>query len=170
MTSTIRHAGPSDAPTIADIYNEGIVDRSATFETQPRTADDILGRLADGERFPMLVAVEEGVVRGWAALSVYRSRPCYAGIAEFSIYLDRAARGRGVGRQLLAALIDAARDRGYWKLVSRVFPFNTASRALCRSCGFREVGIYEKHGCLDGVWLDVVVVERLIPENLTQVG
>ena len=170
MTLTIRHAGPSDAPTIADIYNEGIVDRSATFETQPRTADDILGRLADGERFPMLVAVEEGVVRGWAALSVYRSRPCYAGIAEFSIYLDRAARGRGVGRQLLAALIDAARDRGYWKLVSRVFPFNTASRALCKSCGFREVGIYEKHGCLDGVWLDVVVVERLIPENLTQVG
>ena len=84
--------------------------------------------------------------------------------------MDRAARGRGVGRQLLAALIDAARDRGYWKLVSRVFPFNTASRALCRSCGFREVGIYEKHGCLDGVWLDVVVVERLIPENLTQVG
>jgi L-amino acid N-acyltransferase YncA len=167
MTLTIRHAGPSDAPTIADIYNEGIVDRSATFETQPRSADDILGRLADGERFPMLVAVEEGVVRGWAALSVYRSRPCYVGIAEFSIYLDRAARGRGVGRQLLAALIDAARDRGYWKLVSRVFPFNTASRALCRSCGFREVGIYEKHGCLDGVWLDVVVVERLIPENLT---
>ncbi len=170
MTLTIRHAGPSDAPTIADIYNEGIVDRSATFETQPRTADDILGRLADGERFPMLVAVEDGVVRGWAALSIYRSRPCYAGIAEFSIYLDRAARGRGVGRQLLAALIDAARDRGYWKLVSRVFPFNTASRALCKSCGFREVGIYEKHGCLDGVWLDVVVVERLIPENLTQVG
>lgn len=170
MHVTIRPAGPSDAPTIADIYNEGIVDRSATFETHPRTADDILGRLADGERFPMLVAVEDGVVRGWAALSIYRSRPCYAGIAEFSIYLDRAARGRGVGRQLLDALIDAARHRGYWKLVSRVFPFNTASRALCKSCGFREVGIYEKHGCLDGVWLDVVVVERLIPENLTQVG
>ncbi len=170
MHVTIRPAGPSDAPTIADIYNEGILDRSATFETQPRTADDMLGRLADSERFPMLVAVEDGVVRGWAALSIYRSRPCYAGIAEFSIYLDRAARGRGVGRQLLDALIDAARHRGYWKLVSRVFPFNTASRALCKSCGFREVGIYEKHGCLDGVWLDVVVVERLIPENLTQVG
>ena len=119
---TIRHAGPSDAPTIADIYNEGIVDRSATFETQPRTADDILGRLADSERFPMLVAVEEGVGRGWAALSVYRSRPCYAGIAEFSIYLDRAARGRGVGRQLLDALIDAARHRGYWKLCPASFP------------------------------------------------
>ena len=170
MRVTIRPAGPSDAPTIADIYNEGILDRSATFETQPRTADDMLGRLAESERFPMLVAVEDGVVRGWAALSIYRSRPCYAGIAEFSIYLDRAARGRGVGRQLLDALIDAARHRGYWKLVSRVFPFNTASRALCKSCGFREVGIYEKHGCLDGVWLDVVVVERLIPENLTQVG
>ena len=104
---------------------------------------------------------------GWAGLSAYRPRACYEGIAEFSIYLDRDARGRGVGRQLLTSLIDAARDRGYWKLVSRVFPFNTASRALCRACGFREVGVYEKHGCLDGQWMDAVIVERLIPENLT---
>jgi phosphinothricin acetyltransferase len=67
---------------------------------------------------------------------------------------------------LLTALIDAARGRGYWKLVSRVFPFNTASRALCRACGFREVGVYEKHSRLNGDWLDVVIVERLMPENL----
>jgi phosphinothricin acetyltransferase len=166
MPITIRDAGADDASMIAAIYNEGIAHRSATFETEPRTADDILVRLADSERFPVLVVVEDGIVRGWAGLSVYRSRPCYAGIAEFSIYLDRAARGRGVGRQLLDALVDAARDRGYWKLVSRVFPFNTASRALCRSCGFREVGTYEKHGRLDGAWLDVVIVERLIVENL----
>jgi L-amino acid N-acyltransferase YncA len=99
-------------------------------------------------------------------LSNYRPRACYEGIAEFSIYLDRAARGRGIGRQLLTALVDAARVRGYWKLVSRVFPFNTPSRALCKACGFREVGVYEKHGRLDGKWLDVVIVERLIPENL----
>ena len=82
------------------------------------------------------------------------------------MYLDTAARGRGVGRQLLQALIDRARERGYWKLLSRIFPFNTASRALCRSVGFREVGTYENHGQLDGRWLDVVIVERLIPENL----
>ena len=86
------------------------------------------------------------------------------------MYLDQTARGRGVGRQLVEALVEAARERGYWKLVSRIFPFNTASRALCHACGFREVGVYEKHGCLDGQWLDVVIVERLIPENLTSRG
>jgi phosphinothricin acetyltransferase len=96
----------------------------------------------------------------------YRPRACYAGIGEFSIYLDRAARGRGVGRTLLDALVDEARARGYWKLVSRIFPANAASRALCRACGFREVGTYEKHARLDGEWKDVVIVERLIPENL----
>jgi phosphinothricin acetyltransferase len=100
-------------------------------------------------------------------LSRYRPRECYAGIAEFSIYLDRSARGRGLGRQLLSALIDVAREHGYWKLVSRIFPSNAGSRALCRSCGFREVGTYEKHGRLDGQWRDVVIVERLIPENVT---
>jgi len=166
MAFVIRPAGPSDAGAIAAIYNQGIDDRGATFETEPRSADDIRSRLDDAERFPLLVAEEAGSVVGWAGLSSYRSRACYAGIAEFSIYLDRTARGRGVGRQLLNALIDTARQRGYWKLVSRIFPFNTASRALCRACGFREVGVYEKHGCLDGHWLDVIIVERLLQENL----
>jgi phosphinothricin acetyltransferase len=99
---------------------------------------------------------------GWAGLGEYRPRQCYAGIAEFSIYLAPEARRRGTGTILLQALIDAARDRGFWKLVSRVFPFNTASRALCRTCGFREVGVYERHAQLDGKWLDAVIVERLI--------
>ena len=99
-------------------------------------------------------------------LSTYRPRACYAGIAEFSIYIDRAQRGRGIGYRLLTSLVDVAKADGYWKLVSRIFPFNAGSRALCRACGFREVGIYEKHGQLDGRWLDVVIVERLIPENL----
>jgi L-amino acid N-acyltransferase YncA len=168
MAITIRPAIDDDASAIADIYNQGIDERGATFETAPRSADDISPKIADTARFPLLVAEDGGVVLGWASLSTYRPRPCYAGIAEFSIYLDRTARGRGLGRQLLTALIDAARDRGYWKLVSRVFSFNTASRALCRSCGFREVGVYEKHGRLDGTWLDVVIVERLIPENLSR--
>lgn len=163
----IRPATSADASSIALIYNQGIEDRGATFETEPRTPADILARLGDTIRFPLLVAEEGDVVVGWAGLSVYRPRACYAGIAEFSIYLERSARGRGVGRQLLSALIDAARERGYWKLVSRVFPANSGSRALCRSCGFREVGVYEKHARLDGEWLDVIIVERLIPENLT---
>jgi L-amino acid N-acyltransferase YncA len=163
---SIRDAQDTDAEAIARIYNLGIEERGATFETEPRTAADILARLAQRERFPLLVATDGAAVIGWAGLSSYRPRACYAGIAEFSIYLDLSARGRGLGRRLLAALIDAARSRGYWKLVSRIFPHNAASRALCRSCGFREVGTYEKHGRLDGEWLDVVIVERLIPENL----
>ena len=95
-------------------------------------------------------------------MSEYRPRPCYAGIGEFSIYLASGARGKGIGTQLLNALIQTAGEHGFWKLLSRVFLFNTASRGLCRACGFREVGIYEKHAMLDGQWLDVVIVERLI--------
>jgi phosphinothricin acetyltransferase len=170
MQLTIRQAAVADAAAIADIYNQGIADRNATFETTPRSPADIEARLRDRGRFPTLVAEDAGVVLGWAGLSSYRPRACYAGIAEFSIYLDRAARGRGVGRPLLEALIEAANRHGYWKLVSRVFPSNLASRALCRRCGFREVGVYEKHACLDGQWMDAVIVERLIPDNLTSPG
>lgn len=166
MSLRIRPADDADAPAIAGIYNQGIADGGATFETLPRSVDDVRRRLREGERFPLLVAEEAGLVIGWAGISGYRPRACYRGIGEFSIYLDRGARGRGIGRQLLSALVDAARARGYWKLVSRIFPFNAASRALCRACGFREVGVYEKHGRLDGRWIDVVIVERLIPENL----
>jgi phosphinothricin acetyltransferase len=167
MNPTFRSAQASDAPAITAIYNQGIDDRASTFETAPRLVEDIAARIVDA-RYPMLVATDdEGVVLGWAALSGYRPRDCYAGIAEFSIYLDRHARGRGIGKPLLDALVDAARVKGFWKLISRIFPFNVASRRLCSVCGFREVGVYEKHGRLNGCWLDVVIVERLIPENLT---
>jgi phosphinothricin acetyltransferase len=165
MNMAIRPATLEDAARIADIYNQGITERRATFDTELRTADDIRARLGDAGRFPLLVADAPDGVIGWVGLSSYRLRACYAGIAEVSVYLDRASRGGGIGRELLEAMIAAARDLGYWKLVSRVFPFNTASRALCRACGFREVGTYEKHACLDGEWLDVIIVERLIVEN-----
>lgn len=167
MSFAIRDALPSDAPAIAAIYNQGIVERSATFETTLRSAEDMLERISAAARFPMLVAVDKDVVLGWAGLSPYRSRACYAGIAEFSVYLDSGARGCGAGKQLLNALIESAATLGYWKLLSRAFPFNTASRALCRACGFREVGTYEKHAKLGDSWLDVVIVERLIPANLS---
>ena len=165
----IRSAVQSDAPAIAAIYNVGIAERSATFETVPRQVEDITERLNQTDRYPLLVASSvEGNVIGWAGLSSYRARDCYAGIGEISVYLAADARGRGVGRKLLENLIAVARERGYWKLLSRIFLSNTASRALCRSVGFREVGIYEKHGQLEGCWLDVVIVERLIPENISQ--
>jgi phosphinothricin acetyltransferase len=167
MQVQVRPARPNDAPAIAAIYNQGIAERSSTFETTPRSADDMLERIRAAQRFPVLVAVDtEDAVLGWAGLSPYRTRACYAGVAEFSIYLDSKARGRGAGKRLLNELIETAASLGYWKLLSRVFPFNAASRALCRACGFREVGIYEKHAKLEDSWLDVVIVERLIQPNL----
>ena len=169
METLVRAALQTDASAIAAIYNHGIVECSSTFETTLRSAEDMLELIKAAARFPILVAVDgNDVVLGWAGLGTYRTRACYSGVAEFSIYMDTQTRGRGAGKRLLNALIEEASMLGYWKLLSRVFPFNTASRALCRSCGFREVGIYEKHAKLDGSWLDVVIVERLIPANLEQ--
>ena len=166
-TIAIRPARDADAAAIAAIYNQGIAGRMATFETVLRTPDDILSTLASGgRRYPFLVAELDGEVVGWASVSAYRPRACYAGIGEFSIYVDERARGTGIGATLLPALVAAAEEAGFWKLLSRVFLFNTASRKLCAACGFREVGVYEKHAKLDGKWLDVVIVERLIESNL----
>lgn len=101
-------------------------------------------------------------VVAFASTSTYRPRECYAGIAEFSVYVERGIRGRGYGRAAMTALIEAAENAGFWKLLSRVFVENRASRNLLQSLGFREVGVYEKHAQLDGVWRDVVIVEKLL--------
>lgn len=164
-TTTTRLARPEDAAAIAWIYNQGIEERIATFETEPRTPEQIAALLAErGDRYPTVVAEREGQVVAWAGTSQYRSRPCYAGIAEYSVYVDRAARGTGAGKAVLEALFREAEARGFWKLVSRIFPENTASLALCRATGFREVGVYRRHGKLDGQWRDCVVVEKLLGE------
>jgi phosphinothricin acetyltransferase len=92
----------------------------------------------------------------------YRERAAYAGVGEFSVYVERASRGRGHGRAAVQGLIDECERRGLWKLVSRIFPENEASLALCRSLGFREVGVYRRHAQLDGEWRNVVIVERLL--------
>ena len=162
----VRAATLADAPAIAAIYNAGIAGQAATFETTTRSVADLERRLAETDRYPLVVADAgaAGVV-GWAGLGEYRPRACYSGIAEFSVYVAPDWQGHGVGRQLMDGLVEAAIGHGFWKLVSRVFTFNEASRALCRAVGFREVGVYERHGYLNGEWRDVVVVERLIPEN-----
>ena len=156
-----RAATETDADAIARIYNEGIEDRVATFETRPRTAADIQAWF-DG-RHPVVVVEDDGRVLAFAATSTYRPRACYDGVAEFSVYVARAGRGRGAGRAAMEALIEAASQAGFWKLLSRVFPENAASLGLLKKLGFRQVGLYEKHGQLDGVWRDVVIVEKLIP-------
>ena len=156
----VRTATPADADVIARIYNEGIDDRIATFETSHRSAAEV--RAWFTESHPIVVVEDAGDVIAFASTSMYRPRDCYRGIAEFSVYVAREARGRGAGRTAMTALFDAARDAGLWKLVSRVFVDNQASRALLKAVGFREVGTYEKHGQLDGEWRDVVIVERLL--------
>jgi len=164
VTST-RSATEADAAAIARIYNEGIADRLATFETEPRSPNDIARILRErAVRWPTVVVERDGAVIAWAGASEYRRRPCYAGVAEFSVYVSRADRGAGAGRAAMEALVAACEQSGLHKLVSRVFPENEASRKLLARVGFREVGTYRRHAKLDGEWRDTVIVERLVGE------
>lgn len=162
---TARPARRQDAAAITEIYNEGIADRVGTFETEPRSIGQIEAWFEHAKAF---VAVEDGQgeVVGYAVAHPYADRCCYVGIGEFSVYIRRSERGRGVGRVAMAALVEAAREAGLWKLLSRVFPENRASLNLMAWSGFKEIGMHEKHGKLDGVWRDCVIVERVLPENL----
>jgi L-amino acid N-acyltransferase YncA len=160
---TVRIASRADAAAIARIYNQGIADRIATFETTPRTTEQIEAQLADkGDGHPTVVVERDGEVVAWATVGTYRSRPCYAGTGEHSVYVERRARGAGVGRVALEGLFEACRTRGFWKLVSRIFPENTASLRLHEQTGFRIVGVYQKHGKQDGEFRDCVIVEKLL--------
>ena len=158
-----RAARREDAAEIARVYNEGIEDRVATFETALRSERDVQ-RWFDDER-TMIVIEADGHVRAFATAFGYRPRACYDGVREFSVYVSRDARGQGLGRMALETLIKAARARGDWKLLSRVFPENKQSLTLLASLGFREVGTYQRHAKLDGAWRDVVIVEKLIDEG-----
>src|SRR5580692_872071 len=155
-----RAATLADSGVIAKIYNQGIEDRVATFETRPR-ADADIRKWFDGKH-PLVVVGQGGEVIAFASTSIYRPRECYAGIAEVSAYVARECRGRGAGRVAMGALFEAARAAGFHKLVSRIFPENTASLRMTAALGFREVGVYRSHGQLDGVWRDVVIVEKLL--------
>ena len=159
-----RPAALADARDIARIYNQGIADRTATFDVEMQTEAAVAARLRDHARFPAVVVEGDGGVVGFAWTSAYRPRACYDGVAEWSVYVDRGARGTGVGRLALTTLIGEAERRGFWKLVSRIFPENVASRRRCAAAGFREVGVYRRHGKLQGRWMDCVIVERLIGE------
>jgi phosphinothricin acetyltransferase len=157
----------ADAAAIAAIYNQGIEERQATFETAPREAADVEPWLAARESPPVLVAEERGAVCGWARIVPYDERAAYAGVGEYGIYVDRGARGRGIGGQLLEALAAEAETHGCWKLIGLLFTDNGPSRALARACGFSDVGVHRRHGRLDGEWRDVVVVERLLGDAVS---
>jgi L-amino acid N-acyltransferase YncA len=153
----IRAAGPGDARAIAEIYNQGIEERTATFETRLRSATEF-----EDVPPPFFVADAGGAVTGWARVVRHNPRECYRGVGEASIYVHRDARGRGLGRALFEALVDEAERLGYWKIVGGLFPENAVSRALCRTAGCREVGVFQRHSRLDGEWRDVLYVERLL--------
>jgi phosphinothricin acetyltransferase len=147
----------SDWPAVSRIYAEGIATRNATFETTvPSWTEWDAAHLADHR----LAAVTHGEVVAWIALAPVSSRCCYRGVAEVSAYVAEQARGQGVGGALLARLIESAEAGGIWTLETGVFPENAASVALLKRFGFREVGVRERIGQLDGVWRDVVFMER----------
>lgn len=153
----IRPAEAGDAAAIAAIYNAGIDGGAATFDTRRKTTGDVEAWLRDGR--PLLVAVADGGVVGWARAAPYSPKAYYDGVAEASIYIDPAHRGRGAGSALMAALAEAAQRAGIYKLVGKLFAEHATSRRLVARHGFREVGVHLRHGRLAGEWRDVVLVE-----------
>ena len=152
----VRPLVSSDWPAVAAIFAEGIETGDATFETTVPAWEDWDARHLPEHRF---VAELDGEVAGWIAVVPYSSRAAYRGVGEESVYVAERARGTGVGRTLLSALIASARDGGLWTLQAGVFPENEASLALHRALGFREVGVRDRIGQLDGAWRDVVLLE-----------
>jgi phosphinothricin acetyltransferase len=163
----IRAARIDDAKEIARIYNQGVQDRAATFENSYVTPEErYMWLAARPDKFPVLVAEVKHSLMGWAALYPYSPRHCYEGIAELSIYIERSLRGHGVAQELMKAMQNVAREKGFYKIVGRIMAVNEGARKLCQSTGWKEVGLHEKHGKLGGEWHDLVLVEFLIPENL----
>jgi len=159
--ATVRSASPNDALAICEIYNAAIEERGSTFETALRSPEDFRPRIEDS-RFPLLVCDGGEGMAGWAGLAPYSTRECYTGIGEASVYVAPRARGRGLGTLLAEALAGAAEERGFHKMVGKLFTDNVASIRLTERCGFDSVGLHRRHGKLDGAWRDVLVVERLL--------
>ncbi len=160
---TVRPTVERDAEAIATIYNQGIEDRIATLETDLRTAEERRGWMAArGPRHPVIVAEADGRVIGWGSLNSYNPRAAYQHVADFSVYVERGWRGKGVGRRLLGRLIELARAIGYHKMMLAAFPFNESGMALYERMGFVRIGICHEMGVLDGKWVDTVIMEKLL--------
>jgi phosphinothricin acetyltransferase len=158
-----RLATEADAEAICAIYNQGIEDRLATLETELRTPEERRRWMASrSPRHPVIVAEVDGEVAGWGSLNVFNPREAYRFVADFSVYVERAWRGKGVGTVLLSQLIELAREHGFHKLVLSAFPDNKNGVALYERLGFRTVGIYREQGLLDGRWVDTIIMEKLL--------
>ena len=149
-----------DAERVAEIFNQGVEDRVATFETHPAGLSDAARWI---EEDLIVLAERDGAVVGWAKAGPYTdAHHYYDGVREATMYVERSARRTGVGRHLLDALAQAAADAGAHKLVGKIFTSNEPSIAMVAGLGWREVGVHERHGTLDGEWKDVLVVEKLL--------
>lgn len=159
----IRLATVADAEAVCQIYNQGIEDRVATLETELRTPEERRQWLSSrSPRHPVIVAETNGQIVGWGSLNVFNAREAYRFVADFSIYVEREYRGKGVGRVMLERLIDLARRHGFHKMALSAFPTNTGGMALYERLGFRTVGIYREQGVLDGQWVDTIIMEKLL--------
>lgn len=160
----VRVATPDDAAAIARIYNQGIEDRCATLETQLRSPEERAEWLAArGPRHPVVVAVDaSGSQLGWGSLNSFNPRPAYDHVVDFSLYVAREHRGRGIGDALLGVLEGRARVLGYHKMVLAAFPTNLPGMRLYERHGFTTVGTYREQGLLDGRWVDVIVLEKIL--------
>ncbi|GGN98287.1 arsinothricin resistance N-acetyltransferase ArsN1 family A [Saccharibacillus kuerlensis] len=166
----VRPAEERDLKSILNIYNEGIEDRIATLESEPKEFSYMQDWFeAHRGRYAALVAERDHQVVGWASLNPYSQRCAYDGVADLSVYIARSARGTGVGSRMLEALERSARQNDFRKIVLFTFPFNAAGQGLYRKAGYREVGIFEQQGILDGRPIDVMIMEKLlanmVPEN-----
>ena len=157
MNRVIDQMKPGDWEQVRSIYLEGLAGGNSTFETEaPSWAKWDESHLPIGR-----VVMREGEkISGWGALSAVSKRPVYRGVAEVTVYVTEGARGEGVGRELLEALIAESERNGIWTLQASIFPENVASVELHRRCGFREVGRRERIATLNGVWRDTLLFER----------
>lgn len=159
----VRKAVLADIQAILEIYNLGIEDRIATLELETKDVAYMEKWFSNhGERYAVLVAEQEGQMVGWASLNPFSTRSAYNGVADLSIYIDRNQRGKGIGSILLTELGKLAKENGFYKIVLFTFAFNGLGQGLYRKLGFREVGIFEKQGIIDGSFVDVMIMEKLL--------
>lgn len=166
-TFSIRPAAGRDIPAINEIYNLGGIQTTASFELEPRSEEAARAwYLAHGPAYPIFVAERDGEVIGWSSLSPYAPRPGYRYTVEDSVYVRADCRGQGVGSALMKAVVEAAAALGYRALVAKIADHNEASLALHRAAGFQPVGVLTAVGRKFGRWLDVDLLELVLPERL----
>ncbi|MCM0647285.1 arsinothricin resistance N-acetyltransferase ArsN1 [Clostridium swellfunianum] len=164
MEYKIRNANVKDITCITNIYNQGIEDRIATLETRLREDDEMSIWLSSRDKRHKVIVIEDinGNVKGWASLNVFNSRCCYSGVGDLSIYIERDLRGKGLGKLLLSSLLEVARENDFHKLTLSTFDYNERSKRLYKSLGFREVGTYINQGILDGKFVNITIMEKLL--------